>query len=374
MRQVLVAVPINNQYGREVTRGICRQFASRQDWQLVMRSEWSTDAAALSGWTGDGMVVQFADPDVERAALAAACPVVNVSDSHSGWRSPSVYSDNRAIGRMAAEHFLSHGFRHLAFTGPSSHHYSLARWEGFRAAGEQAGVLVVGPMAQPPVAETSPELREWLGSLRRPVGLLAAYDAYARSLVLLCRELRLRVPDDVAVVGVDDDPIYCEHSDVPISAVVPDGLRIGDQAARLIISLVEGEPAPEAPIEISPIRLAARRSSDVFAIPDTVVARTVQWIHHNVGQPITVERAAQEMALSRRSLERRFRRALGRTIIAEIGAARVRRAKELLSDTDLPLTDVARGAGFSDPVLMARAFRQRGEASPSRYRRRHRGT
>jgi LacI family transcriptional regulator len=206
--------------------------------------------------------------------------------------------------------------------------------------------------------------------LTKPVGILASNDIPARDLAEMCRQVGLRVPDEVALVGVDNDRLQCGLAFPPLSSVAIPAERIGYEAARLLDRLMSGRRPPKKPLLLSPLHVVTRQSTDTVAIDDRDVATALTFVRHHAAENVTVAAVAKCAGVGRRVLERKFRSLLGTTVLTEIRRTRVQYAKELLSHTDLPIQLIATRTGFSGPQRLSLAFRQITGMAPSEYRRR----
>ncbi len=217
-------------------------------------------------------------------------------------------------------------------------------------------------------------LAGWLRSLPRPVGLMACNDDRGRQVLQACAAAGLRVPEEVAVVGVDDDALLCELSDPPLSSVALDLEGAGYRAAELLEGLMAGRVRGRRVVTVDPVRVVSRRSSDVLVMDDSVVARALRFIRDHANRPMGIDAVVERAGVSRRTLERRFAAAVGRSLFEEMDARRMDRARRLLMETDLPVTRVAETAGFSRLKPMLRAFRRAEGTTPAGYRQRARRT
>jgi LacI family transcriptional regulator len=213
------------------------------------------------------------------------------------------------------------------------------------------------------------EIGQWLLALPRPVGVMACYDIRARHVLDACRRVGLAVPDQVAVIGVDNDEFLCDLSDPPLSSVAPDTRRTGYEAAALLDRLMSGrERRRGQAIFVEPLGVVARRSTDVLALGDADVSAAVRFIREHACDGIAVKDLLAEVPLSRRVLEDRFRKLLGRTPHDEIARVRFERVRQLLRETRLPLAEIARRSGFRNAEYLATAFRRQLGTSPNAYR------
>jgi LacI family transcriptional regulator len=213
------------------------------------------------------------------------------------------------------------------------------------------------------------EIGRWLLSLPRPVGVMACYDIRARHVLDACRRVGLAVPDQVAVIGVDNDEFLCNLAEPPLSSVAPDTRRTGYEAAALLDRLMSGRERPRGQaIFVEPLGVVARRSTDVLAVGDPDVSAAVRFIREHACQGIAVKDLLARVPLSRRVLEGRFRKLLGRTPHEEIARIRFERVRQLLRETRLPLEEVARRSGFRNAEYLSTAYRREFGTAPSVYR------
>ena len=322
----------------------------------------------------------------EVAALGLPC--VNVANYLQGHRRvPVVGTDDAAVGRMVVEHYLDRGFRHFAYFADTTESYFFPRRDGFVAAVERAGFTPhVGPPAAsvpPPAASRRPKRRanaavdwpgkwkdagQWLASLPRPLGVMCPFDRYAREAVQVAKTAGLSVPEQVSVIGVDNDPLLCLSVWPQISSVVTPAGQIGYRAMQLLREMIDGKPAPAEPVLLPPAEIAVRASSSEMAIADPDVAAAVQFIRSHVREHLTVLRVADQVAVSRRTLERKFVDALHRTPLEEIRRARIVHAKRLLIETDLTLPEVARRSGLIRHQRLSNVIKAESGLTPSQFR------
>lgn len=372
-RRIALIIPY---YDREFFIGVGQYAGMHHNWRLDVFKFTSDLPSEISDWPHDGLIVQLFSDRVFESLMRSGKPAVNVSDFRTDWGMPSVYSDNPAIGRMAARHLLEKGFGQMGFFGYAAEQYSRGRRDGFLqeclAAGAVCSVLEHDshqPLVQ---GERLRRTLRWLEEFPKPVGVVACNDMLARYLVEICLDHGVSVPEQVAVIGVDNSPVACNLVEVPISSVVPDTRRIGFEAAQMLHHLLEGDAAPTRPVLIPPIAVEPRQSSDVIAVDDPDVVRALTVLRSHLADPAILDLVVAEATTSRRSLERRFRLALGRSIMDEVVRERLERAKRLLRDTDWPMMQIAAETGFASLHHLARTFRRLVKMSPSSYRRRFR--
>ena len=212
-------------------------------------------------------------------------------------------------------------------------------------------------------------MRCWLKALPKPVAVLADHDVAAHDLADMCQLLDLRVPDDVAILGVDDDELECQLAFPPLSSVAIPAQRVGFEAARLLDRLLRGKRVVQNAVYLPPVRVVTRHSTSAFAVDEPMIAAALHYIQNHAAVPLRVSTIAAALVVRRRVLERTFRTLLGRSVLAEIHRVRIEHVKELLATTDLRMSEVAAQAGLSTPQRMATLFRKITGLAPGQYRR-----
>jgi LacI family transcriptional regulator len=339
----------------------------------------------MEEWGGTGIIARVETPEVARAILATGLPLIvldlkqeQLAPGNPLSQTSEVCPDSQQAGRMAAEHLWAKGFQKFAFVGaPDDPPWSTRRKDGFAQYLAQAGFSCHDyPLPQSTRdrqwSREQPRMVRWLQSLPKPVGLMACDDDRGRQVLTACRVADIQVPEDVAVIGVDNDEVLCDVSDPPLSSVALDTPKAGYEAAALLDSLMSGRTCRPRRILVPPLFVVERRSTEVMVLNDREVALTLRFIHDHAGQPLAVKEIARASRLSRRMLELRFRRGVGRTIHEEIQRVRLERAKRLLIETDLPMSQLAPAAGFAGTSYFSKVFQQALGVSPGDYRRRTR--
>ena len=283
---------------------------------------------------------------------------------------PRIESDHRGIGELGAEHLRERGFRHFAFCGFRNQSWSTERKEGFVHALRNYGFtcIIRESEKQVPWEVGQNRLGEWLLSLPRPVGLMAANDVRGQQVLDACKRVNLAVPEDVAVLGVDNDEILCNLCLPPLSSVAPNAELVGFEAAAMLDRLMAGGPSPKSRTLIKPKGVVTRQSTDILAIDDSEVAAVARFIREQACRGCSMGEVMRHTKLSRSLLERRFRRSLGHSPQAEIRAIQIKRVKEMLSGSDLSLADIAGIAGYRHPEYMSVVFKRETGQTPGEYR------
>lgn len=388
--QVALLLETSTEYGRGLLRGILRYARLHGPWSLsVAPGHLNQVLPNARSWSGTGIIARIHSPETERRLRAMRIPfvasfVTESSAVSSASRYGEIRTNSLAIARMGATYLVEAGLRHFAFCGFDNCHWSTVREKGFRGFLNDAGydclthrITSASWMKRPNWIESweleQPVLAKWLKSLPKPVGIMACNDTCGTELLQVCTTSGLRVPDEVAVVGVDNDEMLCELSNPPLSSIALDVEKAGYEAAHLLDRLMSGQLAAGQRVLVEPTHVATRRSSDVIAQEDLMVARAMRFMRERSRHALSVTDVAQEIGVSRRTLERRFLRSLGRTVLDEIMRCHLVRAKLMLLETDLPCYQIATLAGFGSLKTFHRCFSRHEQVTPSTFRQRSAG-
>lgn len=377
----------STEYGRGLLRGILRYSRLHGPWSLSVAAGHLDQAMPKgSAWGGTGIIARIKSPEMERLLRATGIPYVastlfEARSPRVGSRCGEICTDSVAIARMGATHLLEAGLRRFAFCGFANCQWSTVREKEFSQCVRDRGcscethhIALANWMQRPSWISSweqeQPILARWVKGLPKPVGVMACNDACGMELLQVCTAEGLRVPDEVAVVGVDNDEMMCELSNPPLSSIALDVDKAGYEAARLLDGLMSGRSAEGQVVWVEPTDVVPRRSSDVIAQEDPLVAQALHLIHEQARRALSVNDVTSEVGVSRRTLERHFTRSLGRSILSEIMRCHVERAKRLLLETDLPCHQVATEAGFGSLKTFNRSFSRKAGTTPQDFRRR----
>lgn len=383
--KVALLLETSTEYGRGLLRGIVRYSRLHGPWSLYLApGHVEQSLPRAMSWDGDGIIGRVRTPDMARAVFATGLPFVASSLSELSPRGEraafcEIRTNSAAIARMAATHLLERGLRHFAFCGFAACPWSILREEVFTKflasqeyASERRRIRLSTWIPRSNWIESweheQPVLSKWLKSLPKPAGVMACNDACGRSVLEACSAAGLHVPDDVAVVGVDNDELLCELSTPPLSSVSLSFESAGYEAAALLDGLISGKVQGRHVVSVEPVFVQTRRSTDVIAQDDPVVVKAIRFIRDHAAKAVSVSDVVDGTGTSRRTLERRFLRTVGCSILGEITRCRIDRAKRLLLETRLPCCRVGHEAGFSSVKAFNRAFRQAEGTTPKSFR------
>jgi LacI family transcriptional regulator len=367
--------------GRDVLRGIARYIRVSNPWSVYHepRSLEESVPRWLRDWQGDGIIARVQNKKIAAAVLETGLPAVDVLGLVRDVGLPLVHVDDEAIARLAAEHLLERGFRNFGFCGVTGANWSDARCEAFvrmvREAGCECSIDHLPPDSRGSETWENQEerLTEWVRTLSKPAGVMVCNDPRGQQVLEACHRAGAAVPEEVAVIGVDNDEPLCEIADPPLTSVIPDHQQVGFEGAALLDRLMEGGSPSAEPIYLPPAGVATRMSTDVLAAEDLDVVAAVRFIREHACRGIGVDDVVAEVLVSRSTLQRRFGRALGRSIHDEILRVRLRRVVQLLAETELPIETVAAKAGFAHRQYLGEIFKAKTGQTLAAYRNRVRG-
>lgn len=363
--EIALLLDYNDNYAKTVVDGVAR-YSMQNDWRFIThRGVPSVTFAQLKKHPGQG-VIGYLSPAAVDWLDQRGIPAVNVKTDFPELPACSVLTDNLEIGRRAAGYLTEKGFRRFAFAaGPIKGVCRDLKYEGFAERLAEVGL-------------EAPRIRvKDIGALfaedrRQPLAVFSVEDFVGRMVVEFCRDSALRVPEDVAVLGVNNSPFICSMLKPRLSSMELGAERIGYRAAQLLDQLMQGAAVPREPILIAPEGIAERRSTELVEMEGRLVPDALRFIRGHVHEPIQVADIARAVFCSRRTLEKQFRQALGRTPHAEIRRARIHRACELLRETDTIIEVLAGLCGYATRDRFNAAFKKETGLTPSRYRSQYR--
>jgi LacI family transcriptional regulator len=376
---VALLLPVRSDYLYQIIAGITDFSKAHRFWRCSVECLGDIQLADLKpGIQLDGIIgylQRLTAPELPRLLKACGVPAVDVSPTTECSDFPQVAPDDELAGRMVARYFLERGFRHFGYCGFREGPFSHARQAGFVSEIEKAGFTCSVYLNHDMLEWNNYRERgdkeliaSWLQTLPKPAAVMACADWRARHLLMGAEIAGFRVPEEISLVSVDDDAIFCQVLDPPLSSAPLDPRRIGYEAAAILARLMAGKSVPDGPVLIPPRPVITRRSSDVFAIKDHRVAQSVRFIWQHVAEPIGVSDVVEASDVSLRSLQLRFKRELGRSVHGEIFRVRIERAKRLLAETNLTMPKIAEACGFAAADQLSRAFRRETGQTPTAYR------
>ena len=362
---------------RRMLGGVARYIHEHEPWAIYLKPygvekflhHW------LREWNGDGIIAAVWDLEAE-VFQKFGVPVVDVVGLLRYQNVPLVHTNDRSVGRRGAQHLLERGFRNFGFIEYPIF-WSTERRIGYEEVVREAGLeCQTYKLAHPSASLGGPGfweqqqqiLVDWIRSLPKPVGVMTSTDLIGQQFLEACQRAAVVVPEQVAVVGADNDELICNICFPPLSSVIINDEQRGYQAAAVLDQLMSGGEPPHETVYVEPLGVASRASTDILAIDDQTLAAALRFVRDHACEGISVEDVVRAVPLSRSVLERRFRKTVGRSVNDEIVRVRLNRAVELLSATQLELKAIARKAGFGSPSYMGAVFREKLGCTPGSYR------
>ncbi len=367
-------------WGTGLIEGIAEYAHEREDWQFVLGPRGKYDRSLLpAGWGGDGVIARITHQDLADQLITLGLPAVNVSWYRFGESAiPRCTCDERAVAAMAAKYFVDRGFRQFAYCSSSirpdyvdrfgQEFVTILERQTYRCHCHSSNWHPDSIM--PPASEFE-RLVTWLRGLPKPIGLLAYDSVEARRVTEACEAAGIHVPHEVAVLGGEYDFLSCTISRPQLSSIDHAPRRVGYLAAQLLSRMLAGESPPQEPILVPPDRIITCQSTDTVAVSDDLLAAAVQFIKQHSHEKLQVSDILREVPISRRALEKGFRKMLGRSPADEVRRIRVDNAVQLLCDTSWSMPRIAKVVGFARPELLTRAFRRELGTTPSEFRKCH---
>lgn len=372
-------VETTRSYTRDLLAGVSRYLDSHGPWStfLELRALDSSLPPWLMNWNGDGIISRTHNAEMAEAIVATGLPTVEVRSTNYETGFPFVGMDNALIGQRVAEHFVNRGYRRFAAYTLDTESFFRERISNFvtpiEAAGAQCSTLpALSDSSTADWEQHQQELMSWLTSLEKPVGIFATNDQLGVRLIDACQRARIAVPEEVAVVGCENEETLCEFTSPSLTSVRFDGHAVGFRAAELLDRLMKNE-AIEPPSLIPPRGIEVRESSDEFVIEDAIVLRAVRLIREEAFHGLTVAAICDQLSISRSTLERRMKAGLNRGPKEEILRIQFREVVRLLRNTSLTVEAIAEQVGFNHAHYLQTIFRERYDVTPGQFRKQQQG-
>lgn len=381
--KVLLVFLMRFEEAPRILHGIVQHERSHRQWSTFLDDEARSerDPKFLSGEKWSGVISLHTTPTLVQNCAELQIPLVDLHDTKPFPGVPKIRPDNAAVGHLGAEHFLERGFHNFAFCGFGNEGWSCERRDGFvealRLAGHSCTVLDIeypGVITPEWDADQTTLLSTWLESMPRPVAIMACVDVRAFQVITAATWAGLHVPEEIALLGVNDDVIRCELTYPSLSSVALDAHQSGLRAAAVLDRMMRGQDPGPMDVRIEPLEVVTRLSTDILAVGDKNVNAALTFIRQRACSGLSVAEVVDHTSVSRSQLERKFRNSIGRSPQAEIRRVQVDRIKEMLTETDLPLKDLAAMTGFEHLEYMSVVFKRLTGITPGRYRKRVRDT
>ena len=363
MKRIVLLIETSRAFGRQLITGIARYSRLNGPWSFYKEPiDLKSSIPHLTNWKPDGIIMR--DSLVTKELLKLRIPtILAIHDSKYSKDLPVIKTDSYSIAKMASEHLLEKGLRNLAFCGFDNYDWSKERGSCFSKFNDEAGYETHTYLHSPKMKVDDWEneqhrVSEWIKTLPKPVGVFACNDDRGQHILEVCKMLNLKVPEDVAVIGVDNDPMICDIGDPPLTSIVLNVEAAGFEAAKLLDQLINKRKIRGEQIMVTPSHIVQRQSSDILAVDDAEVALAISYIRNNAKNKILVNDVVKKTNVSRRTLEKRFKKTIHRSIHKEIQQVRVEWISKLLIETDMPISQITSLFEFTDVEHISRYFKK----------------
>lgn len=376
-RAVALLVEMSSGYCRGLLEGIHAFAKQAGDWSIYLNEQerGATPPPWLREWRGDGIIARIETDEIGRALRSLKIPIVDLSAARRVQDIPWADTDDEAIAKLAIDHFLDRGFSNVAFCGDAGFAWSNSRRNFFQSLALDAGCEFfehqVAHRYDPEFSWDNVRLAlsRWILALPSPVAIMTCNDYLGKHLLDLCRSLQISVPEEVAVLGVDDDRLLCSLCTPSLSSIAPNTFQTGFEAAELLQQMMAGTvDKTSTRLVTQPLGVELRESTDTMAVPDPDVTKSLVFIRRNALRGIQVGDVLKVVSMSRRSLEHKFQKYLGHSPHEEIMRIKMARIKELLLKSGDSIHSIAQRTGFAHPEYMTAAFKKAHGMTPTEYR------
>ena len=384
MIKIILLTDFGEEYGMSLLKGVTKYAQKHGPWAFCRMPPYYRETKGLEGilrwaweWKANGIVGQFYNNSEPQKLMGAGIAVVAQDFKERHTTIPNITGNYFETGKMGAEYFLKKGFENFAFYGFKNIVWSRERGLGFEERVKKDGYFV-HYFEQKTRTKTRElwyykpsALSQWLVSLPKPIALMTCDDNQGIHVTEACRLANLKIPEDVAVLGVDNDEILCNLSDPPLSSISLDTVKGGYEAGRLLHTMIESSNEDFYDIVVEPTQVVTRNSTDIYATKDEYIGMALKFIHNNMDKNLKVQDVLQQVPLSRRSLEKRFHIVTGYPVYEYIFNLRIEKFTNKLLETDLSIFEIAVDLGLNDSKNIARQFRQVKGCTPVEYRKKY---
>ncbi|MGA9295039.1 MAG: DNA-binding transcriptional regulator [Ignavibacteriaceae bacterium] len=364
MKRIVLLVETSRAFGRGLIMGIARYSKIYGPWSFYKEPiDLKSSIPHLTGWKPDGIIMR--DSLVTKELLNLKIPtILAIHDSSYPKNLPVIKTDSQSIAKLASDHLIEKGLKNFAFFGFDNYDWLKERRFYFSRFNTEAGYYTHIYIPRKKIKKDEwereqQEVSDWVNALPKPVGVFACNDDHGQHILEVCKLINLKVPEDVAVIGVDNDPMICDISDPPLTSIALNVEAAGYEAAKLMDNMIDSQTLTGRQVIVSPSYIVQRQSTDILAVKDNNVSKAMQFIKKNAKNKISVEDVVKATNVNRRVLERRFKTAIHRSIYDEIQNIRVELIAKLLIETDLSISQITSYFNFTDAEHISRYFKRK---------------
>jgi len=365
--RIVLLMDTNRAYERGLLLGILKYsrlhgpFSFWRKQNVVSGGPKKITLDMIKKWKPDGIIWREGYSELDLKSLGL--PIIFAPFTQPDPKLLNIVTDDASIGAKAADHLLGRGFRNFAYYGLSDGcYFSKSRKQAFVQTVEKAGFEV-----QICDKDEDRDLVEWLSGLQSPLGLMVSTDDCAVDCYDAAHSANLKIPDDLAIIGVGNDELVCDFAHPPLSSVAMNTEHAGYEAAEALVEMINSRGAKKN-ISCDSREIVERHSTNIFAIDDKLIAQAIQYIYAHTAENLHVDDIVRIIPLSRRALYQRFKKAIGRSIYEEIRRAKMDYAARMLMETNLPIVQISEKLGFLDAKNLARVFKKEKGMTPFNYR------
>ncbi|HTJ49556.1 MAG TPA: DNA-binding transcriptional regulator [Cyclobacteriaceae bacterium] len=381
--KVILLTDFSEEYFKNLLRGITKYSKEYGPWIFCQMPSFYRETKGIEGilnwakeWGANGIIGQFYNDSNVSKIMKAGIPVIAQDFKERFTDIPNISGDYFAAGKMGAEYFLRKGFKHFAFYGFKDIVWSRERGEGFentlKEMGHEVHYFEHKKSRSRELWYYKPSsLSKWLKSLPKPIAIMTCDDNQGQHITQACRHSGIRIPEEVAVLGVDNDETICNLSDPPLSSISLDSEKGGYEAARLLHQMMKNKKKDFYDILVKPTQVITRHSTDIYATNDNYISSTLRYIHQNIDSNLKVDQILKQVPLSRRSLEKRFQEITGYPVYKYIYNLRVEKFAQRLLETDKTVFEIAIEIGLDDGKNISRSFKKVKGCTPQEYRQKY---
>ena len=363
MKRIILLLETSRAFGRQLIIGIARYSRLNGPWSFYKEPiDLKSSVPHLTTWKPDGIIMR--DSLITKELLKLRIPtILAIHNSSYPKNLPVIKTDSSSIAKLASEHLIEKGLKNFAFCGFNNYDWSKERRYYFNRFISEAGYKTHNYILPKRIKKNDWEneqqhVSNWIKTLPKPVGIFACNDDRGQHILEVCKLIDLKVPEDVAVVGVDNDPMICEIGDPPLTSIALNVESAGYEAAKLLDGLIEKKKISKRQILVSPSHIVQRQSSNILAVDNAEVALAIRYIRNNAKNKILVKDVVKTTGISRRALERRFRKTIHRSIYDEIRLVRIEWISKLLIESDLSISQITSLFNFTDVEHISRYFKK----------------
>lgn len=376
MKKIVLLLETSRAFGRQLIIGIARYSRLNGPWSFYKEPiDLKSSIPYLTNWKPDGIIMR--DSLISEELLKLKIPtILAIHTSKYPKDLPIIKTDSSAIAKMASEHLLNKGLKNFAYCGFNDYDWSNERGYYFNCFLNEAGCKVHN-YVQPKSAsqlnwkKEQQQVTKWIKNLPKPIGVFACNDDRGQHILEVCKLLKFKVPEDIAVIGVDNDPLICDIGDPPLTSIALNVESAGYRAAELLDELLSGKKMEGQQISVTPTHIVQRQSTDIFSVDNSDVALAIRFIKENAKNKILVKDVVQATRVSRQRLEKLFKETIHRSIYDEIRKIRVEWIAELLIETDLTISQITSVYNFTDVEHISRYFRKEKGIGLREFRKMH---